>query len=152
MGGYTDIIGRRGVPNGPAVLSPIPAGMVDCSDPALTRPTFTWDLGDYDKFKVFMGSSPGFEKGARATSGKKKITTGSWMPNKKKWKNACKKAVSQAADPNTFVSRIVFQANDGVPLFVESGALEAEGTSEGLPLDFEICVDDDHRRGGVWPA
>ncbi len=85
---------------------------MDCTDPALNRPTFTWETGDYDRFKVFMGSSRGFEKGTRVTSGKKKITTGSWMPNKKKWKNACKKAVSQAADPNNPIMYVAVEGKD----------------------------------------
>lgn len=76
---------------------PLDKQVLDCSDPAASQPTFTWSEGVYDRFKVYMGSSPGFEKGTRVTSGKKKIHAGAWTPSRKKWKRACRKAL--AADP-----------------------------------------------------
>jgi hypothetical protein len=94
------IFGQRVLTNGPVLTSPLSGDTLDCSSPALSRPTFTWHVGDYDRFKVFMGSSAGFEKGTRVTSGDRKIRTDSWTPGKKKWKRACNKAINQAADPN----------------------------------------------------
>lgn len=106
------VLGRQLYTHSPALSGP--AGPLDCSDPAIlaTRPTFTWDTDTYDVFKVFMGSSPGFEKGTRTTSGKKKITTGSWMPSKKKWKSACRKAVEQAMDPKNPVMYVSILGKD----------------------------------------
>ena len=83
------------------ITSPMEMDLVDCTDPADpdSWPTITWDAGNYGLVKVFLGNSPGFEKGTRTSSGKKWITTGSWTPTKKKWTSACKKAI--AADPFT---------------------------------------------------
>ncbi len=106
------IFAQRVVTNGPALNSPAQGSSVDCSDPALSRPTFTWDTGDYDKFKVFMGSSRGFEKGTSVSSGDQKIVTGSWSPSKKKWKSACNKAITQAADPNNAIMYIAVEGQD----------------------------------------
>ncbi len=111
-GWYRGIFGQRLVSNGPALISPTLGDTVDCSDPGLSRPTITWDLGDYDRFKVMMGSSHGFEKGTLVTSGDQKIVTGSWSPSKKKWKSACNKAITQAADPNNPVMYIAVEGRD----------------------------------------
>lgn len=106
------IFAQRVLTHGPALTSPTPGGMVDCSDPALNRPTFTWDVGNYDGFKVFMGSSAGFQKGTCVTSGDRTITSYSWTPSKKKWKRACSKAISQAVDPNNPIMYIAVRGVD----------------------------------------
>ena len=89
-----------------------PGGPLECSDPKLIQPTFAWEMDTYDVFKVFMGASPGFEKGTRVTSGKKKIKTGMWTPKTKKWKRACEKAIDQAADPNNPVMYVRVDGKD----------------------------------------
>jgi len=111
-GSYYGVFAQRGVTNGPAIGSPAPGDTVDCSDPALSRPTITWDTGDYDRFEVFMGSSRGFETGTWVTSGHQRIVTGSWSPSKNKWKSACNKAITQAADPNNPVMYIAVEGQD----------------------------------------
>jgi len=68
---------------------------LDCSDPSdpNTRPEIRWGAGDYTEFKVFLASSPGFEKITRVTSGKQKIKGVAWTPGRKKWQKACNKAL-----------------------------------------------------------
>jgi hypothetical protein len=113
-GSIFGVVGRRlcpdmdvdGVCNDDDVFLTSPAEMdtLDCSDPRLTRPTFTWEMGNYDRFKVFMGYSPGFEKGTRVTSGDRFIKTGSWEPSKKKWRKACRKALAgNALNPVLYI-------------------------------------------------
>ncbi len=101
------VFGQSFIAHSPELLGP--AGPLDCSDPSNpgTLPTFTWDTDTYDAFKLYMGSSAGFEQGTRVTSGDAAIRTGSWTPSKKKWKSACKKALTQAADPNNPVMFVV---------------------------------------------
>ncbi len=111
-GSGSGVFSQRAVTNGPAVTSPAPGGTLDCSDPALSRPTLTWDMGDSDRFKVLMGSSGDFEKETVVSSGDQKIVTGSWSPGKKKWKSACNKAITQAADPNNAVMFIAVEGQD----------------------------------------
>jgi hypothetical protein len=81
------------------MTNPLDNDTLDCSDPASFSPMITWSPGEYDRFKVFMSPSPGFEKGNRVTSGKKLLTVPMWMPSVKKWTAACAKAV--AANPTT---------------------------------------------------
>jgi len=81
------------------LTNPLDDDVVDCSDPNTSRPLITWNKGDYDRFKVFMGSDPAFPKGTRVTSGKKLLTQAMYVPPRKKWKNACKKAL--AANPGS---------------------------------------------------
>ncbi len=92
------------------VTSPLDGGSLDCSDPATSVPTITWDTGRFERFRVWAGSDPGFVKGTRIKSwdGWKAVT--SWMPSKKKWKSACKKAVT--ADPNMPVLHIRVEGRD----------------------------------------
>ncbi len=81
------------------LTSPLSMDDLDCSDPAAIQPTMTWTQGQYDQFKVFMGTSAGFEKGTFVASGDRWIKAATWMPPKKKWKKACQKAI--AAQPGT---------------------------------------------------
>jgi len=81
------------------VTSPIEGGMVDCSDPALIRPTITWSAGNYDKFRVLIGSNSSFTTGTVVTSGSGFFSSTTYTPPVKKWKGACKKAL--AANPLT---------------------------------------------------
>jgi hypothetical protein len=111
-GSWTGVFAQRGVTYGPSLGSPAPGGTVDCSESALNRPVITWDPGDYDRFRIFMGSSPGFEIGSRVTSGDLKTVTGSWIPSKGKWKSACNKALTQAADPNNASMYIAVEGED----------------------------------------
>jgi len=55
-------------------------------------------MGNFDRFRVFIGSSPGFEKGTFVTRGDLLIRDDTYTPPPKKWASACKKAI--AADPN----------------------------------------------------
>ncbi len=95
-----------------SVVITAPLSSVDCSDPKLSQPTIVWDADTYDVFKVYMGSSPGFEKGTSVTSGDKAIKIASWAPSGKKWTSACNKAVTQAADPNSPVMYIAVFGTD----------------------------------------
>ncbi|HXI03857.1 MAG TPA: hypothetical protein VNI57_11840, partial [Candidatus Saccharimonadales bacterium] len=87
----------------PRVIFPPPAWTLDCADPSdpNARPEFQWLAGDYEKFKVLMAGSPAFDKGTRVSSGKKKIAGTSWIPNEKRWRNACLKA--QAGGSHIYV-------------------------------------------------
>jgi len=85
------------------LTSPLDTDILDCSDPAAIQPTFTWSTAAFDRFKVSMGSSPGFEKGTVVSSGDRLIQTGSYSPPRKKWISACKKAL--AANP---ISPVMF--------------------------------------------
>jgi hypothetical protein len=99
-GSSDGLFGQPFIAHDPGLTGPM--GPLDCSDPSepATLPLFTWDTDVYEAFKVFMGSSPGFEKGTRVTSGKYNIKTGTWKPSRKKWVSACKKALTQSMDPN----------------------------------------------------
>jgi hypothetical protein len=106
------VFAQRGVTNGPSLSAPAPAGTVDCSEAGLNRPVITWDPGGYDRFRVFMGSSPGFENGTRMTSGNLNAVAASWIPSKGRWKSACNKALTQAADPNNPLMYIAVEGED----------------------------------------
>jgi hypothetical protein len=80
------------------IITVPPAGAtLDCGDPRTTRPTIEWTAGNYDRFRVFIGSSPAFERGTRISSGNSWLRDTSWTPGRKRWRRACRKAV--AADP-----------------------------------------------------
>ncbi len=102
------VFARRLMVGGPALSVPLANGTVDCRNPSLSRPTFAWERGHYDRFRIFMGSSPGFEKGTRVTSGDKWITGSSWTPGENKWRSACNKT-----NP---VSRVMYIAVEGQDL------------------------------------
>jgi hypothetical protein len=76
------------------VTSPVNGETLDCTDPRTTRPTIAWDAGNYDRFKVLLGSTPGFAKGTRVSSGDTWLRDTTWTPSRKKWRRACRKAVS----------------------------------------------------------
>jgi hypothetical protein len=94
-GDYTGIYGQRFFSLGDIIItSPTDGSTLDCSDPALSRPTFTWTPGRFERYKVFVGYDPTFVKGTRVTSGKTLLKTRTWTPGKKKWRKACKKALA----------------------------------------------------------
>ncbi|MBI3448156.1 MAG: hypothetical protein HY049_04455 [Acidobacteria bacterium] len=95
------------------VTSPIQGAVLDCSSPLLTRPTITWDAGNYDRFRVTVATDPSFAAGTGVTSGSGLLTSTSWTPPGKKWKSACGKA--QAANPS---SPVLFVRVFGVDLNV----------------------------------
>ena len=99
-GSFDAVVGQRVLAHSPELLGPV--GPLDCSDPskASTRPVFTWETDTYDTFRVYMSSSDGFDEGTRVTSGDAAIKTGTWTPNKKKWRAACRKALTQSVNPN----------------------------------------------------
>lgn len=78
------------------ITAPLQGEILDCTDPAATRPTMTWDPGDYEGFKVTLASSPLFEKRNSVTSGDWKAMT-TWTPAAGKWRQAC--TLAQRADP-----------------------------------------------------
>ncbi|MHC4140444.1 MAG: MopE-related protein [Planctomycetota bacterium] len=88
------------IPKANDLLNCIPAAPLDPFDPTGTQPPpkiiFTWDMGVYDKFKVFIGwVGPGekdFGKGEKLTSGKRKITGDQWTLPEKKRRKMCLKA------------------------------------------------------------
>ena len=62
-------------------------GDIRCSDPP---PIIRWSPEIYNQFKVFVGSDAAFS--AKITSGKKFLTTTSWVVPRKKWAGICAKA------------------------------------------------------------
>lgn len=80
------------------VTSPPGGERLDCTDPRGSRPTITWNPGNYDRFKPCLASTPTFDKGTRTCSKKWRRGT-SWTPGRKTWRHACKRAVE--ADPLT---------------------------------------------------
>jgi hypothetical protein len=86
------------------VAAPLNRDTLDCSDPATLRPTISWDPGQYANFKVFMGTSPAFEPGSSVTSGKRRINGTFWIPSRKNWRRACRKAfAADAASPVLYI-------------------------------------------------
>ena len=61
-------------------------GNVTCADPP---PVVTWSPEIYDRFKVYIGTTPTF--GTKITSGKKLLTTTSWPVPAAKWTSICGK-------------------------------------------------------------
>jgi hypothetical protein len=110
--GFTDydVHGQKFAGPGPSLTSLANGDTIDCSDPANSQPVFDWIADGYEKFRIFMGSSPGFEKGTRVTSGDRWIRNTSWAPSRKKWKKACRKVTD--ADPFSPLMYIAIQALD----------------------------------------
>jgi hypothetical protein len=87
-------------PTASDLLNCIPAAPLDPLDPFGQPPPptiiFTWDMGDYDKFKVFIGwvgdGEKDFGKGEKLTSGKRKIKGDRWTLPEKKRRKMCLKA------------------------------------------------------------
>jgi len=55
-------------------------------------PTFTWEKGKYDRFRVMVSWDPSFPKGERITSGKRMIRRQTWTPTQSQWQKACSEA------------------------------------------------------------
>ncbi len=91
------VFGQRFRGRAPGLTSHTSGDLLDCSDPAVARPTFTWDPDGYDRFRVYLSSDPGFGKGTFVTSGDGLRPGTSWEPSAKKWRKACTKAI--AANP-----------------------------------------------------
>jgi hypothetical protein len=103
------VFGRRFL-NRPTITVLQDNDTLDCSDPRTLRPAITWEDYDYDRFKVFMGSDPGFARGTRVTSGDRWIKGKIWAPSRKKWRRVCRKALD--ADPNNPVLYIQVRGRD----------------------------------------
>ncbi len=73
--------------------APLDGSALDCRDPEnpATLPTFAWDGGGYDGFRVFLARDPSFSAGLKITSGSDLLKIESWQPSKKKWKRICGK-------------------------------------------------------------
>jgi len=80
------------------LVSPVNGAELDCSNPRVVRPAIAWDPGNYEKFRVLIGTDPNFATGTMITSGDTLLTSNVWTPSGKKWRSACKRAL--AADPN----------------------------------------------------
>ena len=93
------------------VTSPLEGGTVDCTDPAVIRPVITWSAGNYEKFRVFIAADPSFVTGTVVSSGDRLFSSTSYTPPGKKWKSACKKALS--ANPSAPVLYIIVFGVDG---------------------------------------
>ncbi len=98
-GSMEGIFAQRFHGRAPGLISHVSGDSLDCSDPATTRPTLTWDPDGYDRFRVYLSSDPAFGKGTYVTSGDSLRPGTSWEPSVKKWRKACAKAI--AADPST---------------------------------------------------
>jgi len=86
------------------LTSPAALATLDCSDPRTIRPTIEWDAGNFDRFRVFIGSDPGFAKGTRVTSGSTLLKASTYTPPIKKWRSACSKAVrANGLNPILFI-------------------------------------------------
>ncbi len=86
------------------ILSPTDGSTVDCSNPALSRPSFTWTAAAYDRFRVLLSPDPSFPDGQRLSSGDSLLTSPSWTPSKGKWSKACRQAGAvNSSDPRLYV-------------------------------------------------
>jgi hypothetical protein len=79
------------------VFSHVDGDRLDCRDPAVTRPLIEWEMGGYDRFRVFIAADPSFAKGTHITSGDQLLEKASWMPGRKKWSRAC--ALAESRNP-----------------------------------------------------
>lgn len=93
-----------------SVVAPAEGGQVDCSNPALIRPSFSWTAGTYDRFKVFLSPTTAFAKGERLSSGDKWLRGSTWIPSKKKWKKACRLATQ--ASPSSPILYVKITGKD----------------------------------------
>lgn len=64
-------------------------GDVTCADPP---PVVTWSVENYDRFKVYIGTTATFS--TKTTSGKKLLTTNVWQVPADKWASICGKTRS----------------------------------------------------------
>ena len=76
------------------LTGPLAGDGVDCSNPAVIQPVVSWDAGNYERFRVLIASDPNFTSGTQVTSGDRLLTSTTYTPPPKKWKSACKKALS----------------------------------------------------------
>jgi len=96
------------------VTAPAELDTVDCLTPLTGRPTIQWDAGDFDRFRVLVGSDPSFAAGTRITSGDTLLRQNSYTVPAKKWKNACRKALAASPlTPRLFIE--IFGVNTDVP-------------------------------------
>jgi hypothetical protein len=96
------------------VTAPAASATLDCHTPLTGRPTIAWDAGDFDRFRVFVGSDPNFPVGSRISSGDTLLRKSLYTVPTKKWKSACRKAIAaNALNPTLFIE--VFGVNVDVP-------------------------------------
>lgn len=93
-----------------SLTSPMGGATVNCTNPALLRPTLTWTAGTRDRFRILFSPDPSFPRGARVSSGDKWLNSTAWTPSKKKWKKACQKATG--ASPSSPVLHIKVVGKD----------------------------------------
>jgi len=86
------IFGQRLYGRSPEIISPVGGDTLDCSDPRLIRPTFTWDDDGYDSFRVLIAWDSAFDKVHRVTSGRTLLRGTSWTPSAQVWRKACSRA------------------------------------------------------------
>jgi len=78
------------------ITSHVDGDTLDCRTPgmAATRPTITWQRGNYDRFRAMISWKPNFPKKNRIDTGKDLIGRDSWTPGRKAWKRACSNGAS----------------------------------------------------------
>ncbi|MBI3447678.1 MAG: putative metal-binding motif-containing protein [Acidobacteria bacterium] len=82
---------------GLAVTAPASAGVLDCTAPATSQPTITWNAAQYDKFRAYIGTSAAFTTGTFVTSGSTPLKVTTWHVKAKTWTSLCKKATNGGA-------------------------------------------------------
>ncbi len=125
-------VARRFFGRAPEVTSHQNGDPVDCSEPWVNRPTFTWDPDGYDRFKFFLGTNPGFVKGTATSSGDGWLKIPSWQPAKKKWRNICLKAL--ASNPANPIMYLRVQGRDTSLPSNDPARTRFSGTIEAIPL------------------
>jgi hypothetical protein len=75
------------------VTQPLDGDLLDCSSPTLTPPTIMWRRSAYDRFEVFIGTDPIFNRKNGISSGESPLLSLSiWQVPKTRWVKLCKKA------------------------------------------------------------
>lgn len=115
------------------LMLPSQGDQLDCSDPRSSRPSFAWEPGNYERFKVHLAADMGFLKQTRVTSGKDFIKRTTWSPSKKKWRRACKKAL--AANP---LNPVLYVRILGRDRDLPKGALYRKTFSQVIQVDLQF--------------
>lgn len=96
------------------VTSPAEMAVLDCNNPLTGRPTIQWDAGEFDRFRVFIGTDPNFAVGTKVSSGDTLLRKITYLVPTKKWRIACRKAITaDPQNPTLFIE--VFGVNVNVP-------------------------------------
>jgi len=76
------------------VTDPLNVSTLACSSPTTSQPTIAWNNAQFDKFRVFINTTPNFVATKGISSGGTLLRVSSWHVPKPAWVSLCKKATN----------------------------------------------------------